>query len=189
MINLVKSIEIKKSIFIKNEHNIKQRFYEITINLVELEKIINYFDVTSKYIKWTLRRNFIESLVKTIAKQIKHEQRLDLNKTIKRIIDSDKKVKEDAGNPEEDEKLFMNNKPKNKAEDEEDEKSDEDEEENEEADNEEDPLPEEDKEQNQEQSENEEMNVDDDKKKQEDERNFSHESTYASVNSILILGY
>jgi hypothetical protein len=66
------------------------------------------------YIKKAFNDLFITNLVKTIAKHHRNEAKQDPNKTISKILEKEKKLKEEAGIPEDDERLFLNNKTNSK---------------------------------------------------------------------------
>ena len=167
LINLVKNIEIKKKIFLQNEQDIKQRIYSINITLESVDKIMRYFDVSVEYIKKSFNDIFITHLVKTIAKHHKNEHKQNINDTIRKVMEKEKKIKEESGNPEDDEKLFKQQEKKNSKNDDEEnlsQKEDDDENEDEEADDynisKEEIEPEENK------SENEEKNEEEDKEEE-----------------------
>jgi len=71
LIDIVKEIDIKRSIAINENDNRKKRIYQINICFEELKLIEEYFKIDENEIKRIFKINFIPNLAKTINKYLK----------------------------------------------------------------------------------------------------------------------
>lgn len=71
LIDIVKEIDIKRSIAINENDNRKKRIYQIHISFEEFKLIEEYFKIDETEIKRIFKINFIPNLAKTINKYLK----------------------------------------------------------------------------------------------------------------------
>jgi len=71
LIDIIKEIDIKRSIAINDNDNRKKRIYQINISFEEFKLIEEYFKIDENEIKRIFKINFIPNLAKTINKYLK----------------------------------------------------------------------------------------------------------------------
>jgi DNA-directed RNA polymerase I subunit RPA1 len=71
LIDIVKEIDIKRSIAINENDNRKKRIYQINISFEEFKLIQEYFKMDESEIKRIFKINFIPNLAKTVNKYLK----------------------------------------------------------------------------------------------------------------------